>query len=206
MLKLYRFRRLFGWNRISYVLSLFFLVDGLIVVVWWPLAEEVFSYWGPDIPWWQQMDWLLMGDFLVMSVLIMAGADFKSDIWIAAVGLAGGWQSKAGGHRRVVAILHWRSPPTLDPPGMAHCQPRDQPDRALPPHHAAQTSAQALGRAVLDHLPRFSRHHAAFRLAHDASPPDNPGNPGVHPDHHQPNQPPHHRPDLCRRYQPGLLP
>ncbi len=102
MLKLYRFRRLFGWNRISYaVLSLFLLVVGLIVVVWWPLAEEVLSYWHPDIPWWQQMDWLLVGDFLVMSVLIMAGADFKSDIWIAVVGLAGGlaiegWGTQTG--------------------------------------------------------------------------------------------------------------
>ena len=89
--RLNRFRRLFGWNRTSYViLSLFLLTIGLIVVAWWPLAEEVLSYWNPDIPWWLQVDWLLIGDFLVMSLLTMAGADVKHDIWIAAVGLAGG--------------------------------------------------------------------------------------------------------------------
>jgi len=89
--KLNRFLRLFGWNRTSYVvMSLFLLTIGLILAVWWPLAEEVLSYWNPEIPWWMQVDWLLIGTFFAMSLLIMAGADVKRDIWTVVVGLAGG--------------------------------------------------------------------------------------------------------------------
>ncbi|MDF1515562.1 MAG: hypothetical protein P1S60_17270 [Anaerolineae bacterium] len=82
---------MFGWNRTSYtIMRLLVMVLVLIVIVWWPLAEEQISYWNPDLPWYWQMDWLLVGDFLVMSLLIMAGADLRHDIWIAAIGLAGG--------------------------------------------------------------------------------------------------------------------
>ncbi len=80
-----------AWNRTSYVLlSVFLVTVGLIVIVWWPLAEDVLSTYDPTRPWWAQMDWLLLGDFLVMSLLIMGGADLKSDAWIMLVGLAGG--------------------------------------------------------------------------------------------------------------------
>ncbi len=80
-----------GWNRTSYILlSVFLATVTLIVIVWWPLAEEVLSYYNPALPWWAQMDWLLLGDFLAMSLLIMAGADLKKDAWIMLVGLAGG--------------------------------------------------------------------------------------------------------------------
>jgi hypothetical protein len=66
-------------------------------------------------------------------------------------------------------------------------------DCALPAHHAAQTPAEAVGRAVLDYLPRFSHHHAAFCVAHDGSTFDHSGNAGMRPDHHQSHQPPHRR-------------
>lgn len=82
---------LLGWTRDSYLLlSGFVALLALILVVWWPLAEEAFSYFDPQRPWWRQMDWLLIGDFLAMSLLIMAGADLKADARIALVGLAGG--------------------------------------------------------------------------------------------------------------------
>ncbi|MBN1954250.1 MAG: hypothetical protein JW900_04280 [Anaerolineae bacterium] len=80
-----------GWTRASYFLvSAFFATVVLIAIVWWPLAEEALSYFDPHRPWWVQFDWLLLGDFLVMSFLITAGADLKADSWIVVVGLVGG--------------------------------------------------------------------------------------------------------------------
>lgn len=80
-----------GWNKSSYFLMSAFLATVLVIgVVWWPLMEETLAYidWGR--PLWIQMDWLLLGDFAAMSLLIMAGADLKSDVLIVLIGLAGG--------------------------------------------------------------------------------------------------------------------
>jgi hypothetical protein len=80
-----------GWTRHSYYLfSAFLLLCGLIVYAWWPLAEEVLSYIDWSGPWWLYFDWLLVGIWLVMSLLIMAGADLKVDAWIVFVGFVGG--------------------------------------------------------------------------------------------------------------------
>jgi hypothetical protein len=62
----------------------------LLAYVWWPLAEEYLAYIDWSQPIWGQLDWLLIGIFLVMSLLIMAGADLRRDTWILLVGLAGG--------------------------------------------------------------------------------------------------------------------
>lgn len=79
------------WNRASYLLlSAFLLTLGVIAYVWWPLVQEVLATFNPRLPWWAQLDWLLVGNFLAMSFLIMAGADLRSDIWVILVGLAGG--------------------------------------------------------------------------------------------------------------------
>jgi hypothetical protein len=81
----------FAWTRASYaILSSFFLVLLLIVIVWWPLVEEYTAGWDANFPFWMQVDWLLIGIFAAMTLLIMAGADIKRDAWIALVGLAGG--------------------------------------------------------------------------------------------------------------------
>ncbi|MCP4139030.1 MAG: hypothetical protein GY755_01865 [Chloroflexi bacterium] len=81
---------LFAWNRDSKILlSIFFLTIGLIIYVWWPLAEEVLSYIDWDGPWWLYMDWLLIGIFLFMSIAIVSRADLGRDsltIIIAAFG------------------------------------------------------------------------------------------------------------------------
>ena len=61
----------------------------LLAYVWWPLAQEYLAYIDWSRPLWAQLDWLLIGIFLFMSLLIMAGADLKKDIWILGVGLAG---------------------------------------------------------------------------------------------------------------------
>jgi hypothetical protein len=81
---------LIRWNRSSAVLlSAFFLVVLLIAYVWWPLAEEAFSYVDWQGSWWLYMDWLLIGIFLFMSVTIVARADLRTDgliLFVAAVG------------------------------------------------------------------------------------------------------------------------
>jgi len=81
---------LFGWTRHSSILlSVFFLTIGLILYVWWPLAEEVLSYIDWTGPWWLYMDWLLIGIFLFMSVAIVSRADLGLDsltIFVATFG------------------------------------------------------------------------------------------------------------------------
>ena len=80
-----------GWTRHSYyLLSGFVLLCGLIVYAWWPLAEELLNYIDWQGHWWLYFDWLLVGIWLVMSLLIMAGADLKVDVWIIFVGFIGG--------------------------------------------------------------------------------------------------------------------
>jgi len=83
--------KIFGWTRHSYyLLSAFLLLCGLIVYAWWPLAEEVLSYIDWSGPWWMYFDWLLVGIWLVMSLLIMARADLRVDAWVIFVGFVGG--------------------------------------------------------------------------------------------------------------------
>ncbi len=86
-----RITSLFGWTRHSYyILSGFLLVCGLIVYIWWPLAKEVLATIDWHGPWWLTFDWLLVGIWLAMSLLIMAKANLRSDARIVFVGLVGG--------------------------------------------------------------------------------------------------------------------
>lgn len=79
------------WTRASYYLfSGFLLLLFLIGYVWWPLVQEYLSYFNPDISIWRQIDWLLVGNFLFMSLMIMANADLKRDLPILAIGMVGG--------------------------------------------------------------------------------------------------------------------
>lgn len=80
-----------GWTRHSYyLLSLFIATLFVIGVVWWPLVEANAGYIDPRYPLWVQIDWLLIGIFVAMSLLIMAGADLRADWLIVLVGLGGG--------------------------------------------------------------------------------------------------------------------
>lgn len=82
---------LLGWNRTSYWLfSAFAALVFIIIVVWWPLAQDYLATFNPRYPWWRQLDWLLLGNFAAMSLLIMARPDLKRDAWIVGVGLVGG--------------------------------------------------------------------------------------------------------------------
>jgi hypothetical protein len=74
----------------TYLMSAFLALLLLLAYVWWPLAEEYLSYIDWSRPLWKQLDWLLIGIFFVMSLLIMVGADLRTDTWILLVGLAGG--------------------------------------------------------------------------------------------------------------------
>lgn len=82
---------LFGWTRSSSVLlGGFFLICGLIVYVWWPLAQEALAYINWRGEWWLYMDWLLLGIFSFMSLTIIARADLRRDALIVFVGMLGG--------------------------------------------------------------------------------------------------------------------
>jgi len=80
-----------GWTRSSYFLmSLLIATIFLIIIVWWPMVEDYVEWYDPNYPIWLQMDWLLLGIFAVMSLLIMAGANLRADFLIVLVGLVGG--------------------------------------------------------------------------------------------------------------------
>jgi hypothetical protein len=69
----------------------------IIAVVWWPLLEAELARVDWERPLLPQVDWLLLGDFAAMSLLIMAGADVRRDWLMIAVGLAGGLVIEAWG-------------------------------------------------------------------------------------------------------------
>ncbi len=87
----HRFLSAFGWTRDSGILlSIFFLTLGLIIYVWWPLAEELLVYVDWNGPWWLYMDWLLLGIFFFMSIAIVSHANLASDSLIILVATLGG--------------------------------------------------------------------------------------------------------------------
>ena len=81
----------FRWTRHSTILlSGFLLTITLIIYIWWPLAKEVLSYIDWNGPWWRYIDWLLIGIFFFMSLVIMVRADLRVDALILFVGTCGG--------------------------------------------------------------------------------------------------------------------
>jgi hypothetical protein len=86
-----RLSRTLGWTRTSYVLLSMFLATLIVIgVVWWPLLNQQLAFFDWDRPILPQIDWLLFGNFLAMSFLIMAHPDLKVDALIILVGLGGG--------------------------------------------------------------------------------------------------------------------
>ena len=103
-----------GWNRASYTLmSLFIAIIALILIVWWPLVEEYAAYFDPAYPLWMQLDWLLLGIFAAMSLLIMAGADLRRDAWIAFIGLCGGLVIESWGTQTLLWTYYTQERPPL---------------------------------------------------------------------------------------------
>jgi hypothetical protein len=88
---LHTFRQSLRWTRSSYyLLSGFIALIGLIGYAWWPLLDAYLKSYNPQISFWRQMDWLLLGDFFAMTLLIMINADLRTDWIIVAIGFAGG--------------------------------------------------------------------------------------------------------------------
>src|SRR3989304_6109785 len=82
--------RLGGARASSLVVSFLFASIVVIGIVWWPLLDDYVGSFDPRLAWWRQVDWLLLGVFGLMTVLIMARADVKRDLRTGAVGLMGG--------------------------------------------------------------------------------------------------------------------
>lgn len=65
------------------------MVIGLIIYVWWPLAQDYLAYVDWRGAWWLYIDWLLIGIFLFMSLTIVAHADLRTDGLIVLVATVG---------------------------------------------------------------------------------------------------------------------
>ena len=109
-----RIPALLGWTRASYyLLSVFLLTIFLIVCIWWPLAEEVLSYVDWSGPWWLYMDWLLLGIFAAMTLLIMSRANLRADALTVLVGVAGGLVIEAWGTQTNLWVYYTNERPPL---------------------------------------------------------------------------------------------
>ena len=112
--RLRRLRTAVRWTHASYtLLGGFLLTLFLLGYVWWPLAEEYLAYIDWDGPWWQYLDWLLLGIFFVMTLLIMGGADLRTDWKIVLVGLAGGLAIEGWGTQTLLWSYYTQERPPL---------------------------------------------------------------------------------------------
>jgi hypothetical protein len=103
-----------GWTRASYfIMSAFVATLVVIVIVWWPLVEANLAYLDRSRSLWVQIDWLLLGIFAAMSLLIMAGADLKRDAFVLLVGLAGGLAIEGWGTQTSLWAYFTRERPPL---------------------------------------------------------------------------------------------
>ncbi len=102
------------WTKSSYtIFSGFILLILLIMYVWWPLVVEYFSFFQTDISIWSQIDKLLIGIFLFMSIMIMAQADIKKDLPIILIGLVGGLVIESWGTQTEIWTYYTNERPPL---------------------------------------------------------------------------------------------
>jgi hypothetical protein len=109
-----RFSTMMGWNRASYTLmSTFLVIVFLIIYFWWPLAEEYLALikWGGA--WWRYIDWLLLGIFAFMSLMIMAHADLRVDTLMVFVGFVGGLAIESWGTQTEIWSYYTAERPPL---------------------------------------------------------------------------------------------
>lgn len=100
-------------NASGYLISAFAMVALVIGYVWWPLAKSYFSCLAAGGNLWTRMDWLLIGIFSFISVLIMLGADLRKDAVLFFVGLAGGLVIEAWGTQTQIWTYFTRERPPL---------------------------------------------------------------------------------------------
>jgi hypothetical protein len=91
-----------------------FVVTCVVIgVVWWPLARDQLAYIDWSRPLWGQVDWLLLGIFAAMSLLIMAGADLRADARTAFVGLVAGLVIESWGTQTELWTYYTQERPPL---------------------------------------------------------------------------------------------
>lgn len=109
-----KFKSYFVWNKFSYILlSSFLLLIAIIAYVWWPLLKDYVSYYQKDVPFWLQVDWLLILVFLFMSLLIMINPDIRKDFPLAVIALAGGFVIEFWGTRTGLWTYYTHEQPPL---------------------------------------------------------------------------------------------
>jgi len=112
-----RWRALLSSMRLTsssgYMISAFSLLLLLIGYVWWPLAKTYLSYIAAGGNFWARFDWLLLGIFSTMSVLIMLGANLRKDAVLFFVGLAGGLVIEAWGTQTQIWTYFTQERPPL---------------------------------------------------------------------------------------------
>lgn len=92
----------FRWTKTSTaILGSFVIILFVIGYVWWPLLQDYLNQYDPEVAIWRQVDWLLIGNFLVMSILITMNADLRHDIPFGLIALFGGlvietWGTQSG--------------------------------------------------------------------------------------------------------------
>ncbi len=102
------------FTRASYVLLSTFLATILIIAwAWLPLARDYLAMIDRSRPIWRQLDWLLLGNFAAMSLLIMMGADLRADARIVAVGLLGGLTIESWGTQTLLWSYYTLERPPL---------------------------------------------------------------------------------------------
>ncbi|MEA3327656.1 MAG: hypothetical protein U9R53_10210 [Chloroflexota bacterium] len=91
-------KTLFRWSKTSTaILSGFLCVLLVIGYIWWPLLQDYIRQYDPARSIWRQIDWLLIGNFLVMSILITLNAELRYDIPYGLIAIAGGFIIEAWG-------------------------------------------------------------------------------------------------------------
>ena len=107
-------KSIFRFTPSSYfLLSAFLTLIALIGYVWSPLLFAYLDTYDPSLPFWVQFDWLLLGNFLLMSLLIMVNADIKSDLPIALIGLTGGLVIESWGTQTLLWTYYTYERPPL---------------------------------------------------------------------------------------------
>lgn len=102
------------WTRHSSILLGGFLLSILLIIyVWWPLAQEYLSYIDWHGRWWLYIDWLLIGIFAFISLIIMARADLRTDGLIVFVGILGGLAIESWGTQTNLWFYYTNERPPL---------------------------------------------------------------------------------------------
>jgi len=138
-----RIIRQLRWTETSFsFLAGFGMIILLIMYFWWPLAVDVLHQIDWNGQWWLSFDWLLLGDFVVMTLLLMGGADWKRDSLIILVGAVGGLVIESWGTQTHIWTYY-----TLERP----------PLWIIPAWPIASLSIDRIVRILGEALPRASR-------------------------------------------------